>query len=633
MIPPYRMLAYFIGAVVLLAGGCAPRPSFDGAVGSPGSKPNGLPWYMRETQMAPGGRLELKSKAWWSRATTLKIGESFRIGATPDTGPMLVRREQCQTRGKPRDTIVWLIDDNRDGSLDAGGDVHDDCYVADYDADGTVDRLVDYIDNNADGKADEMDIRYFVGGELRNVWFGLDLDGDGHMWDVRGYEYSGNFFASDPTGDNMIYMNKFDPTRGEFVPISECPFAFFDTDGDGLSEIAVRVSGSPLSFDPAKDPDYANDAARYGGPWDDVMHRMGAMNVRYSFDIDNQNSPSTPLHYDMGFNLVGATPYDVPGDRHFNAKRRPPQVTRVIPHKSLRHFCDTYAARETGFTWHEQHDDTISIGDKPDPRDDFRWEGVFWIWERRFMPNTGGPGQKWNVRREWSDQPANRRRLYYSAIDRRIHLYGAREGWIQVGHFAGLPELGEIRMSDTDGNGYFDRWEVYGPATSSGPGAGAIPLRVTTVRDERVTDLKFDFEELQKLYNENILPEAIAANDRLLDVLRETLPCQSPHALVEATQTGSDTMRRFAQDTLREQHYQHLRRTLTQRARAILSAAKMDDLRKLTPSQRGTTANSHTAWEMLRLLERLDVAYGQGRFDDAEQVLTQIAKLRAIVAP
>ncbi len=67
------------------------------------------------------------------------------------------------------------------------------------------------------------------------------------------------------------------------------------------------------------------------------------------------------------------------------------------------------------------------------------------------MENTGGPCQKWNVRREWRGSPTDRRELYYSGVDRRIHLRGATEGWIQVGNFAGQGELFEIRMLDTDG--------------------------------------------------------------------------------------------------------------------------------------------------------------------------------------
>ncbi len=593
---------------------------------------------MRQTQMAPGGRLELKSRPWWPRAEGLADGQSFALADDPQAGPMLIRREHIRTRSRACEAIVWVIDDDSDGSLNVGGDRDDDCYIVDYDADGIVDRLVDYLDNNADNVADEMDIRYFTGGELRSVWCGLDLDGDGHMWDLAGYEYSGNFFASDPYGDNMIYMNKFDPIRGEFVPISECPFAFFDTDGDKQSEIAVRVSGSPLSFDPRTDPDYANDANRYRGPWDDVMRTMGAMNVRYSFDIDNLSSDKMPLHYDMGFNLVGAVPYDVPGDRHFNAKRRPPQITRVIPHNRLRRFCDTYAASETGFTWHEQHDDTISIGDPdrpPGKEQDFRWEGVFWIWERRFMPNTGGPGQKWNVRREWSDQPADRRRLYYSEVDRRIHLYGAREGWIQVGHFAGLPAMGEIRMFDTDGNGYFDRWEVYAipPEGHEDDARASTPVRVTTVRDERSRDIPFDFESLHAFYMTEVLPPAIDANDEFLVQLQAVYSYEPPSALVLATQTGPANMRRYAQDVLREAHYQRLRHHFAQQAQQVLAAAKMDDLRPMKAADRADKPNSATAWHLLRALEELDVAYGQGRLAQAADILKRIRPPTEVLAP
>ena len=127
----------------------------------------------------------------------------------------------------------------------------------------------------------------------------------------------------------------------------------------------------------------------------------------------------------------------------------------------MRAVADSYPARETGFTWHENHDDTTAIGFAGYKAEDWRWEGVFWIWERRFMENTGGPDQKWNVRREWMSQPSSSRELYYSDVDERIHLFGAEEGWLQIGHFTGLGPIGEIRMYDTDGNGYFDRWETY----------------------------------------------------------------------------------------------------------------------------------------------------------------------------
>ncbi|MBN1492392.1 MAG: hypothetical protein JXA69_20940 [Phycisphaerae bacterium] len=579
---------------------------------------------MRETALTQDGQFDLRTKAWWSQAAELKVGEQFIVGAEGDAaGRMLVRRERLRNRNKEVEAIVWVIDDDGDGSLQAGGDRHSDCYVVDYGGDGVVDRMVDYIDNNGDKIPDEMDIRYFVDGELRQVWCGLDLDGDGAMWDLAGYEYSGDFFKSDPYGDNMIYMNKFNPEDGTWVPISECPFAFYDTDGDGQSEVTIRISAVPLAYDAATDPDYANDAARYRGVWGPEHRRMGVVNVRYSFDVDNLSSDAMPLHYDFGFNLVGATPYEYPGMEHFSPKRRPPQVTVVIPHKTLRAMCDAYPARETGFTWHEQHDDTISIGDAPDPALDFRWEGVFWIWERRFMENTGGPNQKWNVRREWSQRPADRRELYYSGVDRRIHLVGAEEGWIEIGHFNGLGALGELRMFDTDGNGYFDRWEVYRDG-------GARPARVTTVRDEKVRPLAWDYEAVSQFYMETVLPEAMAANAKLLAAMAGVVAFEAPGPLQQATEIGSLNNRRFAQDVLREWHYFVLREQLMAKANKVLRAAPMNEFRKLTPEQRRTTACTETAWQMVRLLERLDVVYGQGNFDEACAVLSELKPLREL---
>lgn len=577
----------------------------------------GGPWWMRQTAMSRDGKLDLKSKPWWDRASALKVGEQFTLNDEQGGGAMLVRREALSRGSRKFEAIVWIIDDDCDGSVASGGDKDSDCYVADWNADGVIDRMVDYIDNDGDNDPDEMDIRYFENGELRSVWCGSDLDDDSLMWDLEAYEYSHNFFKSDPYGNEMIYMNKFDPLRGEWVPISECPFAFWDVDGDGFSEITIRISASPLAFDPSVDPDYANDAARYRGRWSSDMERMGVSNVRYSFDIDNLSSKEFPLHYDCGFNLVGSEPYDVPGMRHFNPRRRPPQVTCVIPHDKLREWSDNYPTRETGFSWHENHDDTIEIGDYPDPKLDFRWEGVFWIWERRFMENTGGPGQKWNVRREWSDKPSKLREVYYSPVDGRLHLYGAREGWIQIGHFAGLGAIGEVRMYDTDDNGFFDRWEVY-------LGDSVVPVRVSTVRDDVQPRMRFDYDAIGRFYNDQALPAAMEANQRLSAALEAARPFEVPEGLIRAMGFGSPSYRRYAQDVALELHYQDLRQHYSGKANDALRRAKMDDLRRLNADTRATTVNSQTAWQVVRLLQRLDTAYGQGDVDKAIEVLEEM---------
>ena len=607
---------------------------------SAGDKPRkageeeGGPWWMKQTALTRDGRFaDLKTKPWWPQAAALKVGESFIIDETgPAKDRMLVRREKFKIRGgKEVEAIVWVLDDDGNGSVRTGGDKHSDCYIADYDGDGIVDRMVDYQDLNGDGIPEEMEIRYFDGGRLNYAWFGMDYNHDGRMWSLTGYEYDGNGFANDVYGDAMFYMNKFNPESGTWSPISECPFAFYDTDKRGFSRTVVRVSAVPLSYDAARDPDYANSA--FARPWEKAMAGMGVINVRYGFDIDKGTGPATPLHYDFGYNMVGHAPYQFPGMSHPNLLRRPPQETAVIPREDVRSVADSYEARETGFSWQENFDDTTAIGRAPHPEDDYRWEGIFWVWERRFMENTGGPCQKWNVRREWLGRPSAKRELYYSGVDRRIHLFGAEEGWIQLGNFSGMGPIGEIRMFDTDKDGYFDRWEVY-------LGTDPAPVRVTTVRDERARRIDSRPEALSDFLLKEILPQAEAANDRIMAAMSALRPFTVPPGVKAAMSNPavSGSFRRYAQDIARELQYRDLRGYFTRQAEAILLKDSEDksgkeflgDLRWIVKNkieELTTTPNSQTAWTLARLLQTLDTAYGQGDFDGAVSTLEAIGKL------
>ena len=230
------------------------------------------------------------------------------------------------------------------------------------------------------------------------------------------------------------------------------------------------------------------------------------------------------------------------------------------------------------------------------------------------MISSRKPNQKWNVRREWSPHPADQRELYYSGIDRRIHLKGAKEGWVEIGYLGGEGPIGEIRMLDTDDNGFFDRWEVY-------LGDELTPARVTTVLDEKVHSLQFDFQKLNEFYVREVLPEAIDANSRMMAAMNRVHYFSAPEGLQKCLREGSANVRRYTQDVVRELHYQSLRRALLAPAHVIIRKAEFDDLF----SKRHAPPNTETAWRMIRLLQDLDIAYGNGDFDQAIVLLEQIA--------
>ena len=569
---------------------------------SPSARPA---WWKAETALSEKGTLSLSDKPWWAEARALKPGKHKMLrSALPGGGRMLIRRERSSAKPKAPDRLVWVIDDDGDmpdGAAD--GDTDSDCYVVDYGADGTVDRLVDYLDNDGDDDPDEMEIRYFHKGQLRIAWFGFDLDDDGKMWSLSDYQYDRNFFRSDPYGDSMICAGKYDPKHRRWTPISECPFAFYDTDGDGFSEAVVRVSAVPLDFNPKTERDPGNSLFRASQPFQPRMRKIGVVNVRYSIDLDNLSGKAQPLHYDLGLNMIGRLPYKFKGMEHTNSLRRPPETVVCLPHSAARRMAETYPAEATGFSWREYADDTVTLGFGRRADKDRRWEGVFWIWRRRIMHNTGGPTQTWNVRREYRPSASTKREFYFARADRRIHLKGAVEGWLQVGHLGGGGAWGEIRMFDTDADGYFDRWETYRAGSPT-------PVRVATVRNAGLRDLPTDWGQLGRLYTSKLLPEALRAGREIIDAMRRMMPDHSPpacfrKALADA-EDGAEKL--YVLDLVREDLYLALRR----------------QLRASRP--KGADRDESKTWDLAARLSRLDAAYAEGRYGEAARMLGRLHK-------
>jgi hypothetical protein len=121
----------------------------------------------------------------------------------------------------------------------------------------------------------------------------------------------------------------------------------------------------------------------------------------------------------------------------------------------------------------------------------------------------------------------------------------------------------------------------------------------------------------------------MAANAKLREAMSRVHAAFSPpESLTAATVKGPPGHRRYAQDVAVELQYQAVRRHGSAFAEEVLAKEKMNDLRRLSASQRGETWNTETAWRVARLLEQLDVAYGGGDADAACALLAELKSLR-----
>ena len=582
-------------------------------------------------------RVPLLLRNWWPQAQALKVNESILMYSKFDRqGKLLLKRSVgtpvpynekvwgSQLLQEGKEMIVLIIDD--DGDMDTTvpqGDYDSDAYVVDYGADGVIDRLLDYIDEDGDDDPDIQDIRYFEDGFLRQSIVHLDLDDDNQQYPVHDYQRLVGprlAFMIDAYGDNMFYHNKYDPASQSWLPFGECPFSFHDTDGDTQSESVVRISAGPLKFDPVVDPDYANSWNRMMGPIDPIMREPGALAVRYSLDIDGGSSTASPLHYELGFQMVGSKPYDMERYRITDRLRRPPRDSYSVPHTEAVKFAVTYPATATGFSWREYPDATVQLGDWRERVDyDQRWEGVFWTWQRRLLHNTGGPNQYWNMRREYDKNPSSMRELYFSPVDQRLHLKGAQEGWLPIGAIRSEENLGEIRMFDTVGDGYFDRWEYWKAEAIS-------PYRTINAPLAKNINFGTDTDRAGQVYIKELLPAAIAKNRRLLRALQSInddveIPLNIQHGLQSDI---TDVEQLYLLDVARESLYSRYSEMISKHVAIYLS----DTLETWwLPGRWQLLRKKELAWKLSVIKANSDAAYERGQYHEVAKMLSEMNQL------
>jgi len=572
----------------------------------PGEEGRG-PWWMKATALTPDGRLPgLKSRKWWKKSLELKPGETLMLeegGEARDR--MAIRLESYELEdGQRVEVLVLVIDDDGNESLKSGGDYHDDCYLYDLNRDGQVDLMVDYADENRDGQADFLEIRYFERGYLTRAWIGYDFENIGEIISFKNpLELMSEIFTQNLNGKKLHFQNIYNQALRSWRPSGVCPVASFDLNDDGLTDLLVRV----------------NLGSEGGNP---VI-----ASLEISLDADRGNGQDAPFHYDLGLTLAGKHPFDFNEYRIFSPERRPPQEVFSVPYEKISRLISDLEVSEAGFSWREYRDDNLEANPKWKEQEG---QGIGWSGERRVLPSASTCFQKWNVRREIASV-GGPLELYYSEVDHRIHLFRAEEGWLPIGYLAGLPRVGEIRYFDTDGNGYFDRREIY--LTSS-----TRPVMTLPLPEDRNRKLPFDLNLISEIY----LKEAVAAskvrNEFLINSMKKIYPYDPSSGLKAALERATAAETSYLLELLSLLYFINLRdhfltianQTLFQELLQNREGLPVGDLNPRAfkdPRRVSEPLPSDRAWKLARLLTELEQAYGLAQVERFDKIIDRIKEL------
>ncbi len=343
---------------------------------------------------------------------------------------------------------LWIDDDDDLRQGDEAGDQDSDCVLVDRDFDGRYDgpndMAVDWADEDQDNDPDAQTIVLQPGqiaprsgmvltffdpddNALAAVnWEGMSLEmwgrGKPGRWlgDYRGASFFLRTYAAPEQIADLRYA-------------WDNPFAFYDPDGDGQTEVAVRlvdaprhVGQEPLRFDGVADTAYV------------------------SWDLDNDSGVGNESDYDLGLRFRGG-----PGLEFVHSRQALPwlrglaEADRLLADPSWRQRMelvflppDEALPAVLGAEWAE----CWLAFDEDD--DEQSWEGVTPV-----RPDESGAAMRRGDRGEWDTDFSGAGKLYIASCDGRLHLLGAERGVWRAGR-GGRDEA--VTYEDTDGNGFFD---------------------------------------------------------------------------------------------------------------------------------------------------------------------------------
>jgi hypothetical protein len=450
------------------------------------------------------GNIDLRKSALKS---TTPSDEIVRLDINHDGKPDILERWWNGKR------VRWLDENGDMLPTDTRGDQVGDVMQIDKNGDGIYDSETDinikWADNDGDGRADLQAFvtqgRAWSNGKFdpaESHWMVfIDVEKDGVLgWlDWTKYDFGNDNWGYTGTTDwlpdyngDAIFLKVHRPPQSLLDPRLnwENPFAFYDFDGDGLSEMAIRWLDTVPPLDK------------------DVTKLSGVLSEAFAtFDLDNDSTKGNETDYDMSLRGAGGpgVPY-----RQFTHKypalKGNPKFDGCFQWNNWRQIDElTYMPHEKSYDefFNARWATMYFVFDEDD--DDHRWERVEMYYP---MHGFGGPKdidlystKKWRRgnyaelamagpdekpglsghpqadslgdRGEFDEDNSGGGKLYVGVFDRKLHLAGAEWGAWTVDKNAEYhggsktpspkpiaPRVEElVKYTDTDNNGFLDTIE------------------------------------------------------------------------------------------------------------------------------------------------------------------------------
>jgi hypothetical protein len=385
--------------------------------------------------------------------------------------------------------VRWFDENDDATAADVWCDMVHDSLQVDVDGDGFYDGPADYCVKWADRDGDGVpDIQAFnqnpkpnsetVFGKSGAVFFvTIDPDNTGLLMDIKWSDLTPGWTRLDrgPNWRNNYHGNA--TFLKEHAPVWsienaayswENPFLFYDPDGDGLSEMSIRVADNRRFFGEG------NNRLRFDGIVDEAW---------VSYDLDNDSGCGNEKDYDLTLHVNGA-----PGLDYNDQKHTYPQL--IAPNWVLPYFRYPDWRKQSEFIYLKREkaaerllssewERAYLTVDEDD--DSHRWERVEiyypgdpYVLKRRDGNSmiTHPQSDSLGDRAEWDEDFSGKARLYRAEWDGKIHLFGAERGaWTldrdreywggsqdnQVASTRVATRVSEvIQYYDKNGNGYLD---------------------------------------------------------------------------------------------------------------------------------------------------------------------------------